>query len=75
MRFSFFCLMDVIGTLSLVLEFSAVKQAMQGNSLTSNSVVMRATRASKLGARAGRLTRLVKLRPGPARLFGASQCG
>ena len=31
------------------------------NNLTQNSVVMRATRAAKIGARAGRLTRLVKL--------------
>lgn len=58
---SFFCLMDIIGTLSLIVEFSAVKTQMQQNSLTQNSVVMRATRASKIGARAGRLTRLVKL--------------
>eukprot|EP00913_Durusdinium_trenchii_P018822 g17689.t1 len=43
---SFFCLMDIIGTL---------------NSLTQNSVVMRATRASKIGARAGRLTRLTSV--------------
>lgn len=59
--FSFFFIMDVIGTLSLLVEFSAVKTQMQANNLTQNSVVMRATRAAKIGARAGRLTRLVKL--------------
>ncbi|CAL1151461.1 unnamed protein product, partial [Cladocopium goreaui] len=58
---SFFFIMDVIGTLSLLVEFSAVKTQMQANNLTQNSVVMRATRAAKIGARAGRLTRLVKL--------------
>jgi len=45
----------------LIVEFTAIKSELQGNSLTQNSVVMRATRASKIGARAGRLTRLVKL--------------
>lgn len=58
---SFFFIMDVIGTLSLLVEFSAVKTQMQANNLTQSSVVMRATRAAKIGARAGRLTRLVKL--------------
>jgi len=59
--FSFFFYMDIIGTLSLIIELSPVRVLMQGNAITNNSVVMRATRAAKLGARAGRLTRLVKL--------------
>lgn len=59
--FSFFFYMDIIGTLSLIIELSPVRALMQGNAITNNSVVMRATRAAKLGARAGRLTRLVKL--------------
>jgi len=59
--FSFFFIMDIVGTASLLVEFSIVKRQMSENNLTQNSVVMRATRAAKIGARAGRLTRLVKL--------------
>eukprot|EP00931_Biecheleriopsis_adriatica_P115950 TRINITY_DN91684_c0_g1_i1.p1 TRINITY_DN91684_c0_g1~~TRINITY_DN91684_c0_g1_i1.p1 ORF type:complete len:1552 (+),score=255.72 TRINITY_DN91684_c0_g1_i1:48-4658(+) len=59
--FSFFFFTDLLGTLSLLLELSTIKSQLNQSILGQNTVVMRAARVAKLGARAGRITRLVKL--------------
>eukprot|EP00931_Biecheleriopsis_adriatica_P046559 TRINITY_DN26755_c0_g1_i2.p1 TRINITY_DN26755_c0_g1~~TRINITY_DN26755_c0_g1_i2.p1 ORF type:complete len:1269 (-),score=357.48 TRINITY_DN26755_c0_g1_i2:10-3816(-) len=58
--FSFFFWMDLLGVLSVPLDHSLVTNAIP-DGLDSNAVVMRAARMAKLGARAGRFTKLVKL--------------
>jgi len=66
--FSFFQLMDVFGTVSMIFDISY----MQGQDATQpvrvtqssgseNVIVVRAARAAKLGARAGRLSRVLKI--------------
>jgi len=62
----FFWWMDLLGTASMVFDISYMAGAdatePQVSSSSTNSVVLiRATRAAKLGARAGRLSRVVKL--------------
>merc|ERR1719316_232865 len=56
--------MDLIGTASLLLDLSYVvplqQREMDTDDIGKNAVVMRAARVAKLGARAGRFTRLVK---------------
>eukprot|EP00930_Biecheleria_cincta_P037133 TRINITY_DN25475_c0_g1_i1.p1 TRINITY_DN25475_c0_g1~~TRINITY_DN25475_c0_g1_i1.p1 ORF type:complete len:1381 (-),score=255.55 TRINITY_DN25475_c0_g1_i1:78-4220(-) len=59
--FTFFFFMDVIGALSLVLELSYIKAHLDSSPVGQQAVVARASRAAKFGARAGRITRLVKL--------------
>ncbi|CAE8675682.1 unnamed protein product, partial [Polarella glacialis] len=54
-RFSFFFWMDVLGTLSIIFELSYVKKQFD-----TNAVVLRTARVAKLGARAGRLSKLLK---------------
>jgi len=51
--------MDILGAGSLLLDLSYVVSS--GTSMSNNAVVMRAARIAKLGARAGRFTKLVKL--------------
>lgn len=55
--------MDLIGALSLLLELSFVFELLgpagAGAVVADNAVVVRAARAARLGARAGRFTRLV----------------
>jgi len=61
---SFFFWMDMLGASSLLLDLSylGILSGMGDSSAVSNNVViMRAARIAKLGARAGRFTRLVKL--------------
>merc|ERR1719265_1673133 len=61
---SFFFWMDLLGAGSLLLDLSylGLLQSGGGNgSVSNNVVIMRAARIAKLGARAGRFTRLVKL--------------
>eukprot|EP00927_Polykrikos_kofoidii_P028472 TRINITY_DN24855_c0_g2_i1.p1 TRINITY_DN24855_c0_g2~~TRINITY_DN24855_c0_g2_i1.p1 ORF type:complete len:1003 (-),score=207.04 TRINITY_DN24855_c0_g2_i1:122-2974(-) len=66
---SFFFWMDLLGAASLLLDLSYLELATlptRGNSgdsesVSNNVVIMRAARIAKLGARAGRFTRLVKL--------------
>jgi len=66
---SFFFWMDLLGAASLLLDLSyigllgdASSGSSSGNdSVSNNVVIMRAARIAKLGARAGRFTRLVKL--------------
>lgn len=55
-RYSFFFLMDLLGTLSMAFEISFLL----GQYLNSNTVVLRTARTAKLGARIGRLIKLVK---------------
>jgi len=54
--FSFFFWMDLLGAVSLMIDFSFNPLDFAGN-----AQVMRAARITKLGARAGRFTKLVKL--------------
>ena len=59
----FFFWMDILGTVSLVLDVSFLLGDVL-NDLTANvpsGAVLRAARAAKLGAKAGRLTRIIKL--------------
>lgn len=58
---SVFFWMDLIGAASILLDLSYVVNAAKGSSMSSNVVIMRAARIAKLGARAGRFTKLVKL--------------
>jgi len=57
---SFYFWMDMLGILSVPLDHSLVVNALP-NGLDSNTAIMRAARMAKLGARAGRFTKLVKL--------------
>mmetsp|Transcript_148874 Transcript_148874/g.277512 ORF Transcript_148874/g.277512 Transcript_148874/m.277512 type:complete len:897 (-) Transcript_148874:200-2890(-) len=66
--FSFFFWMDLLGTVSMILDISFMlgKSATQaetysGQKADENLIVVRAARATKLGARAGRLSRVMKL--------------
>lgn len=56
---SFFFWMDIVGLLSVPLDLSVVTEGLPQN--LDNAVVMRAARTARLGARAGRFTKLVKL--------------
>mmetsp|Transcript_47755 Transcript_47755/g.136398 ORF Transcript_47755/g.136398 Transcript_47755/m.136398 type:complete len:907 (-) Transcript_47755:96-2816(-) len=59
---SFFFWMDLLGAVSLLLDLSYLQiLSGGGDSVSGNVVIMRAARIAKLGARAGRFTRLVKL--------------
>lgn len=63
---SFFFYMDIIGAFSLLLDLSylgilSLVGGGDGDSMSNNVAIMRAARMAKLGARAGRFTRLVKL--------------
>merc|ERR1712232_1255330 len=55
-RWSFFFWMDVLGTLSMTFEISF----MLGDIVGMNTVLLRAARTAKLGARVGRLFKLLK---------------
>jgi len=57
---SFFFYMDILGAVSLLLDLSYIG-ILGGQEGGSNVVIMRAARIAKLGARAGRFTKLVKL--------------
>lgn len=60
--FTFFFWMDLLGAMSLCLDISYLPIEMgSSGDVSSNVVVMRMARVAKLGARAGRFTRLVKL--------------
>lgn len=58
-RWTFFFWMDLVGILSVPLDLSPVTNHLSFAS--NNTVVMRAARMTKLGARAGRFSKLVKL--------------
>eukprot|EP00930_Biecheleria_cincta_P029080 TRINITY_DN2023_c0_g1_i1.p1 TRINITY_DN2023_c0_g1~~TRINITY_DN2023_c0_g1_i1.p1 ORF type:complete len:1370 (+),score=271.57 TRINITY_DN2023_c0_g1_i1:161-4270(+) len=57
---SFFFWMDLFGIISVPLDHSLVLNAIPSG-VGGNTVVLRAARMAKLGARAGRFTKLVKL--------------
>jgi len=62
--YSFFFWMDLIGAASLLLDLSYITQLDQevgGDTVSNNVIIMRAARIAKLGARAGRFTKLAKL--------------
>jgi len=64
--FSFFFLMDCIGTVSMVSDLSYflgpdATQAQQNTNSQRDLTLFRATRTAKIGARASRLSRVVKL--------------
>eukprot|EP00928_Gymnodinium_smaydae_P049701 TRINITY_DN3337_c0_g3_i1.p1 TRINITY_DN3337_c0_g3~~TRINITY_DN3337_c0_g3_i1.p1 ORF type:complete len:1444 (+),score=193.61 TRINITY_DN3337_c0_g3_i1:34-4365(+) len=57
-----FCFLDIIGTASLIFDLSVYQNSAERQEEVGNKAVfLRAARAMKLGARAGRITRLVKL--------------
>jgi len=59
---SFFFWMDLVGTLSILLDVGWITATfLPSGSLRGQGSVLRATRAAKLGARYGRLMRLLKL--------------
>jgi ABC-type multidrug transport system fused ATPase/permease subunit len=59
---SFFFWMDVIGTLSIILDIGFIADSfIPSGALSGQGSVIRATRAAKLGARYGRLLRLMRL--------------
>lgn len=63
---SFFFWTDLIGTASMLLDLSYtglmdLTQSTSGTGVSSNTIIVRAARVAKLGARAGRFTRLMKL--------------
>lgn len=67
---SFFFWMDLLGTVSIVLDLSYTKLGADAGSperlsgtgpSTDHVIIVRAARAAKLGARAGRLSRVLKL--------------
>merc|ERR1719163_785485 len=58
--------MDCIGAISLLVDLSyfplnALLQGGENDNVSNNVIIMRAARIAKLGARAGRFTKLVKL--------------
>lgn len=62
--YSFFFWMDLCGAGSLLLDLSYVMQSDQEvgtETVSNNAIIMRAARVAKLGARAGRFTKLAKL--------------
>jgi hypothetical protein len=59
---SFFFWMDVIGTLSIILDIGWIADAfLPSGALSGQGSVIRATRAAKLGARYGRLLRIMRM--------------
>lgn len=58
---SFFFWMDVIGTLSIILDIGWIADTFLTTGSGNSTSILRATRAAKLGARYGRLMRLLKL--------------
>jgi len=65
---SFFFFMDIVGTASIILDLSRYRKMLEGTDKSGsgssdfgNTVVMRAARAARIGARAGRFGKLVKM--------------
>jgi len=57
----FFFYMDVIGTLSMILDISWMSEGLGLNSTTSDAQLLRAARSAKIGAKSSRLAKLTKL--------------
>ena len=63
-RKSFFFAMDVLGTLSILLDVTMIARAaieVTQNSGVTDGAVLRAARLAKIGARSGRLAKLVRI--------------
>ncbi len=58
---NFFFWMDVLGTLSVILDIGWIADEFMPQGATTNGSLLRAARAAKLGARYGRIMRLLKL--------------
>eukprot|EP00930_Biecheleria_cincta_P001749 TRINITY_DN102853_c0_g1_i1.p1 TRINITY_DN102853_c0_g1~~TRINITY_DN102853_c0_g1_i1.p1 ORF type:complete len:914 (+),score=185.84 TRINITY_DN102853_c0_g1_i1:133-2874(+) len=71
---SFFFFMDILGTFSMVFDISCIlgpdatvpERLKQDNGGSSSVIIVRAARAARIGARAGRLSRVAKI----MRFFG-----
>jgi len=61
--FTIFFYMDIIGAASVLLDLSALRREVSADksAVGGNTVVMRAARAARLGARAGRFMKLAKI--------------
>ena len=60
----FYFWLDLVSTLSLVMDFGPVMEAMQGSSGASGADVTslaRASRGARIGTKAGRVTRVIRL--------------
>lgn len=58
---SIFFPLDMLGTISIILDISIISSSFMSTGVVSNGAVLRSTRAAKLGARYGRLMRILKL--------------
>ena len=74
---SFFFFMDLLGTLSMILDIGWMSEGIfpDGTGSSSNTSILRAARAAKLGARYGRIMRLLKLMKLFDFLFGKKNKG
>ena len=58
---SFFFYMDILGTASIILDISFISSGFLPSGTQASGNILRATRTAKLGARYGRLMRVLKL--------------
>lgn len=58
---SIFFFLDALGTISIILDIGWIAHNFLPNGSLSNGAVLRSTRAAKLGARYGRLMRILKM--------------
>ena len=58
---SIFFLLDLLGTFSIILDIGWIASSFISFGAQSNGAILRSTRAAKLGARYGRLMRILKL--------------
>jgi hypothetical protein len=58
---SFFFWMDLVGTISIILDIGWISGSFFQSGSSNQASILRATRAAKLGARYGRLMRILKL--------------
>ena len=59
----FYFWLDLLSTLSLIMDFEPVMEALQGNTDSSSKVgsLARASRGARIGTKAGRITRVIRL--------------
>ena len=60
-RMSFFFCMDMLGTLSILLDITMIARQIQKLGNITDGSVLRAARVAKIGAKSGRLAKLVRL--------------
>ena len=58
---SFFFYMDILGTLSIILDIGYISGSFLPSGTSASGSILRATRTAKLGARYGRLMRILKV--------------